>query len=270
MPTDNKYRLEKIGETKNLDEASGLLASGVYTTFRTYEHDKALRLEDHFDRLEKSAALQNKPLTVERFLLRKVLQDVIAHFPGDLRLRIHCAYEVDRYVIYFMGEPFAPIPDEIYFSGVSVRSLDLSRENPISKATSFIEKTRAIRAAKPAEIHEYIMVDNDRNLLEGLTCNIFLIRNGKVWTAEKGVLPGITRQVVMEVIAGSGIEIVYAGYPVGEISLAEEAFITSASRGVLPVTRFDDQPIGTGLPGQITTKIRSNYEKCLQSELRPV
>jgi branched-chain amino acid aminotransferase len=267
----NRYWLEKVNEAENLDEASGRLASGVYTTFRTYQHNKALRLEDHFDRLEKSAALQGKPIAFERYLLRKALRDVVNQFKdGDSRLRIHCAYEADHYEIYLMGEPFTPIPDETYKSGVSVKSLDIHRENPISKATSFIEQTQTIRMARPAEIHEYIMVDDSGRILEGLTSNIFIIRTDKIWTAEKGILPGITRQIVLEVIAGSGIEVIFEGYPLREIASADEAFLTSASRGVLPVSRFNDRSIGTGMPGNLTIKIKENYEKWLQSGLRSV
>lgn len=265
---NQNFELTYVGKSVNLDEASGKLAQGVFTTFRTYQHSKVLRFEDHVDRLESSSSLQGKSLSLDRILLRSAIKEVLDVFSGsDARIRIHCAFEKEIITVFLMGEAFLPYPDELYIKGVSVRSVNFQRDNPASKATSFITQTRELRAGKPREIHEYIMVDDAGQILEGLTCNIFILREGVVWTANEGVLPGITRQTVLDTVSFAGIEIHYGCYPINELNLADEVFITSASRGVMPVTEFDGTLIGSGKPGQITQKIKSLYEEKLQTEL---
>jgi branched-chain amino acid aminotransferase len=271
LSEETENQLIIIGEAASLDEASQGLANGVYTTFRTYQHDKVLRLEDHFERLEQSAKLQDHKLVLPRYALRCRLREIIEVFPQvDVRLRIHCAFIEGGYAIYLMAEKFLPISETFYQTGVSAKTILMQRDNPRSKATSFIEKTKDIRKTKPSGIHEYLLVDNNGNLLEGMTSNIFVLKDERVWTAIQGILPGITRQVVVEVIAASGIKMEYSGFPLDEINQAEEVFITSASRGVLPVSRIDGQLIGNGKPGELILKIKSDYEKWLQSELRSI
>jgi branched-chain amino acid aminotransferase len=271
LSEETTYHLERMEDTSSLDQASQSLAGGVYTTFRTYEHSKVLRLEDHFDRLEFSAKLQNRTLVLPRYILRSGLREIIEQYPkADVRLRIHCAFMTDNIKTYLMAEQFTPYADELYKYGASVLTLDIHRENPASKATSFIEQTKEIRNSKPAGINEYFLSGKDGDLLEGMTSNIFVVKDNIIWTAVQGILPGITRQVVLEVIAGTGVEINYTGYPIDEIYQADEVFITSASRGIMPVTQINSKLIGSGKPGDITLKLKTAFEKRLQSELRSV
>jgi branched-chain amino acid aminotransferase len=271
LPEKTTFHLDRMEDKSSLDQASQSLADGVYTTFRTYDHNKVLRLEDHFDRLEFSAKLQNRILVLPRYVLRSGLREIIELYPkSDLRLRIHCAFMTEDIQIYLMAEQFSPYADNLYKNGASVLTLAIHRENPGSKATSFIEQTKEIRNSKPAGINEYFLLDKDGNLLEGMTSNIFVIKDNIIWTAEQGVLPGITRQVVLEVIASTGIEINYTGYPIEDIYQADEVFITSASRGIMPVTQINSRPIGSRKPGDITLKLKTTFEKRLQSELRSV
>ncbi|NMB54422.1 MAG: hypothetical protein GYA15_06935 [Leptolinea sp.] len=267
-----RFKLVETGNSRTMDEGSQHLSGGVYTTLRTFEHERALRLEDHFDRLEHSAELQGKHVVIPRYSLRSGLCEVLDYFPeSDVRLRIHCAFvENGEIRVYILAEKFTPYPESLYENGVAVKSIDYQRENPIAKATNFIDQTSELRKTKPASIHEYILVAKDGTLLEGMTSNIFIVKEGKIWTAEKGVLPGITRQIVLEVIAAAGFETILSGYPRNEVNFAEEAFITSASRGVLPVTKFDNQNVGEGIPGMITRQIRSDYLLWLKKELRPI
>lgn len=266
---DVKYDLSYLGKSVNLDEASGKLQQGVYTTFRTYQHSKVLRFEEHINRLESSAALQGKQLSLNRLILKNAIKEVLQVFSGtDARIRIHCAYAAENFQHYLMGEAFLPYPEEMYKNGVSVKSMKLHRENPVSKATSFITQTKEIRSGKPREIHEYIMFDENNGILEGFTSNIFIVRDGIIWTAEEGVLPGITRKIMLDAVTYAGIAVKLQCYPIDEIPCAEEVFITSASRGVMPVTEFDGKMIGSGKPGNLTLRIRSLFEEKLAGELQ--
>jgi branched-subunit amino acid aminotransferase/4-amino-4-deoxychorismate lyase len=169
-----------------------------------------------------------------------------------------------------MAEPFIAYPEESYINGVSAMMLEMQRQNPASKATNFIELTGEIRKKKPAGINEYLMTGSDHTLLEGMSSNIFVIKDRTLWTAGEGILPGITRQIVLSVITRLNINITYSGYPADKLQDIDELFITSASRGVMPVTRIDDLPVGAGFPGPITILVRSEFDRQLQSELEPV
>ena len=195
---DPKTGLELIQEADNLDAASQILPTGVYTTFRTYHHDRVLRLQMHFDRLVTSAELQNVHFRLDQENIRKGLRKLTDNYPGDdVRLRIHWSIKQSEPCVYLMAEKFNPIPVEMYLNGVAAQTVHLSRENPLSKATSFINETRELRASKPADVHEYLLVGREEEILEGMTSNVFCIMNGTLFTASTGILLGITRQLVL-------------------------------------------------------------------------
>lgn len=270
-PSIDGFFLDAMDNAASLDQASQRLTGGVYTTLRTYDHKKALHLEDHFDRLEHSVKLQGRDLVLSRDPVRQAMREIIRQYPGsDVRMRIHCSLLPDEIHLYLMAEPFVPYAEEAYAAGVSAITLEMHRENPGSKATNFIDLTGDIRKNKPAGINEYLMISDGQTLLEGMSSNIFVIKDRTIWTAGEGILPGITRQIALNVIAVLGLPVVYNGYSVDRIRQIDEMFITSTSRGVMPVTHVDDLPVGNGLPGALTQLIRSEFEKKLQSELEPV
>lgn len=169
-----------------------------------------------------------------------------------------------------MAEPFIAYPEELYVKGAAAQTLQMQRDNPASKATNFIDLTGELRKSKPAGINEYLMIGKDGKILEGMSSNIFIVRDRSMWTAGEGILPGITRQIALKVITGLNIPIILEGYPADKLNEADEFFITSASRGVMPVTRIDELPVGTGVPGPLTGLIRSEFERFLQSEVEAV
>lgn len=264
-------QLEFVQESDTLDLASQELPTGVYTTFRTYHHDRALRLQMHFDRLVTSAELQDVHSRLDQENIRIGIREIGLSYPGDdIRLRIHWSIKQPVPVIYLMGEKFHPIPDEMYSTGVAAQTVHISRENPLSKATSFINETRELRASRPADVHEYLMVGREDEILEGMTSNVFCIMKGTLFTASTGVLLGITRQLVLEAIGHLSIPVVHQGFALKDLHNVDEIFITSASRGVLPVTLLDGKKVGTGKPGSLTRKISREFKKRLESELEPI
>lgn len=268
---NDTYSLDVLENASSLDDASQRLAGGVYTTLRTYQHNKALGLQDHFDRLEHSVKLLGRDLVIPGLVLRNALREIINQYPAsDVRLRIHCSLLPETHHLYLMAEPFTPYPEALYGNGVKAITLEMQRENPASKATNFIDLTGDYRKNKPAGVNEYLMIGSGQTVLEGMSSNIFIVVDKTVWTAEKGILPGITRQLVLKVISGLKLKITFDGFPANRLLSIDEMFITSASRGVMPVTIIDDVPVGNGLPGPITQLIRAEFEKQLQSELEPV
>ena len=98
-------------------------------------------------------------------------------------------------------------------------------------------------------------------ILEGMTSNFFYIQNGVLHTAQREILLGVTRRTVIHVARGRGIQIKYKPLKLDQLSAVEEAFITSSSRGVVPVVQIDDVAVGEGGVGATTKMLKSAYDE---------
>lgn len=264
----NRKGLDYISEVASMDSGSQGLTSGVYTTFRTYQQNKVLCLNEHYERLEKSAKLQGYIRELDRSFLTNSLKEITNTYQGkDIRLRIHWSLTEFENSVFLMSEEFSPYPLSLYKKGVAVVTIELSRSNPLSKATDFINSTSELRTETPSNIHEYLMVSQSGEILEGLTSNVFCLSNGRVHTADDGILHGITRNIVLEAINHFQIPLTTRGFNIGQASNVQEVFLTSVSRGIMPVTRLNGNKVGSGKPGSVTVKVSEEFLRIIQSEL---
>lgn len=268
----NHSDLERVdfpAEIQSLDQGTQLLPDGAYTTFRTYQGRTAvLRLGDHFDRLEQSAALVGRIEHLARNDIRLALRSALNHFASEeARVRIILDLLMQPGEIYLLIEPLRTPPADLYHDGVRVVTRYFQRENPLAKQTVFIHQADLVRHSLPTGVHEAVMVSESHEILEGLTSNFFGVCGGTLYTAAEGVLEGITRSLLLEVAAANGIPIQYNPILVNQITTLDEAFITSASRAVLPVVQIDDVMIGSGRPGQVTLELLAAYQARIGREL---
>jgi branched-chain amino acid aminotransferase len=260
------------GESSSLNQASEELPQGGYTTLRTYGKNKALHLEDHFARLEETARLSGVIIQMDWSRVRSGLRQALAAFPApEARVRLTVDQTVKPGTLYISIEPLSTPSTEAYALGVAVTTQSMRRLSPKAKLTGFISRANEIRRqSAPENIEEVLMVAKDGRILEGLTSNFFAFYQGEIWTAEEGVLPGITRSIVLEECQNEKLRIRLSGFPLEEIPALSEAFITSTSRAVLPVTRIDNFKIGSGLPGPITNRILERYQQRVSVEVQPI
>jgi branched-chain amino acid aminotransferase len=256
--------------TPSANAATRLLPEGAFTTLRTYNRRFGLRLEDHFRRLEESARLAGHELKVDRGRLRGLIRDtLLPAFACDLRLRIVLDLQEVPGCVYAVAEELVTPAEEDYRLGVAAVTRQMQRQNPLAKLTGFlVEAERTRQAAGP--IHEVLMVSAEGRLLEGLSSNFYAVCAGVVWTAEEGVLAGITRALILEETDRAGLPVRREGLPAVDLAKAEEAFISSTSRGVLPVTQIDGGAVGIGKPGALTRLISERFTRRLESELEPI
>jgi len=263
--------IERIGPgARSLAEASAALPPGVYTTLRTYGGRMVLRLEEHLARLESSAALLGHSLALDRARLRVALRAGLeaAGF-ADSRVRITVAFAsaFGPGEVFLSYEPLALPDPRLYEHGVRAACIPVARELPRAKSTAFIATATEYYARKPPEVYEYVMVSREGALLEGLTSNFFAVRGGVLRTAEEGVLAGVTRAIVLEVAAGHGLCVARTPVHRDELPALDEAFITSASRELVPVVAVDDVIIGSGRPGAVTQELLAGYRMQVEREL---
>jgi D-alanine transaminase len=124
------------------------------------------------------------------------------------------------------------------------------------KSISLLPNVLAKQAARERGGKEAWFVDRDGQVTEGASSNAWIVtKGGKVVTraADNGILRGITRSVLIDVIKAQGLEFEERPFTVAEAQAAREAFLTSASQIVMPVVRIDDRPVGNGAPGYVET-----------------
>lgn len=278
MTASDPARLEEVRlspEPVSLNAASRLLPGGVYTTFRTFDGHKMLPLEDHIHRLEESAALVNATLRLDIRQIHRALHQAVSGFPqaesefpqGEKRVRLTLDLEKVHGDLYITLEPLQVPSAQDYEQGVRAITCASHRDNPKAKQTSFISIAEDLRRILPPDVNEGLLVDANGRILEGLSSNFFAIQDGVIWTAEEGVLAGITRATLLKIAGRLGLPVRLEGLPHAALANLQEALITSASRLVLPVTRVDATVIGSGAPGPLTLRLMQAFAEEIQADL---
>lgn len=240
---------------------------GVYTITNTFHNTQVLKLGAHLDRLEDSAARAGIPLALDRPRLRQALRQMIESAGwGDVRFRITVGRQNPDTLILSI-EPFKPISRDLLENGTRcITAPNSARHNPEAKTTDWAIARKRLQDAMPPGIYDTFLLDGDGYLLEGLASNVYAIIGGTLHTADEGVLKGISRQIVLE-IAPAVLPVRLEKAHISQIPDMQEAFLSSSSRGIVPVVEIDGQSIGDGRVGPLTKALRSAYEAWMRDHL---
>jgi D-alanine transaminase len=149
--------------------------------------------------------------------------------------------------------------------GVAVVSVPDNRWERVDiKSVSLLPNVLAKQAAREQGAREAWFVDKQGRVTEGSSSNAWIVtRDGKVVTrhVDHAILRGVTRTVVLEMLAAQGLEIEERAFTLEEAYASREAFITSASQIALPVVRIDGRPVGNGAPGLVATALRRDFHR---------
>lgn len=155
-------------------------------------------------------------------------------------------------------EPGKDFPIEYYTGGVKVISVNKKREIPEAKTTNYQIAYSNYPDMKKNRIHELLYAPGGI-ILEGATSNVFTVIKNKLVTPKDQILSGLTRKTVIGLAKNNGISIIERLISKRELYKADEVFITSVNRGVMPISEIDGIKIGSGNPGKITQKIIDLY-----------
>jgi branched-chain amino acid aminotransferase len=260
------------GALKTLDDLSKALPGGVYTTLRTYHHYEVLQFEKHITRLEESARLINKPLSLNRVLMKQVIRGIIDDISfHEIRIRITVDLEEELGAVYISTEKLTTPSKEMYVKGVKAVTYPDHRNNPKAKLTRHLAVASKIRKHLETNgINEILFIDDSGLILEGLSSNFFAIRENTIFTRSEGVLLGTIRGAALDIIGELGWPVNFEGLSKFELASIEETFITSTSRGVLPIVEIDQQVIGAGTPGPLTKILMEKYEDWIEKNLEAI
>jgi D-alanine transaminase len=149
--------------------------------------------------------------------------------------------------------------------GIAVITVPENRWDRVDiKAVALLPNVLAKQAAKEQGAKEAWFIGKDGYVTEGSSSNAWIIsREGKVITrpAEHGILRGVTRTVLLNVLKAQGLELDERPFTVEEAYAAREAFVTSASQRVMPVVRIDGRPVGNGAPGLVAAALREDFHR---------
>ena len=256
------------------------LPLGVYSALRTFHHDRFLGLEAHFDRTDRSMELLGWRDRIDRPLLRRALHEVVTAYPHpDARVRFDLLAEpgssgaagskafraVPSRVLIALS-PFKPVPERFLTEGVRVEvARELHRDRPLIKTADFVVRRRPLPLERQ-DAYEHLLVDGSGRILECSSSNFHAIRGGVLFTAAGGALEGITQKFVLRVAGELGIEIRREHVREDEIARVDEAFLTSSTRGIVPVVDVAGTKIGSGRPGPATDRLRRAYDATAERE----
>jgi branched-chain amino acid aminotransferase len=128
------------------------------------------------------------------------------------------------------------------------------------------------RNSRPGDprFFDYLLLDDDGNaILEASTSNFYAISGGTLWTAADGILEGITRKIILHLAPQLNIPLRLEPIPLEALPRCDEAFISSSSRGLVPVVAIEDETIGSGQPGPVTRRLMEAYEAYVAQALKP-
>lgn len=244
-------------QAASLDGMTAQLPQGFYTTFSTLAHGtKVLGLKSHLQRLYGPANELGLHPPVEKEELRERIADLVKiNLSHESRVRIILTKAKGE---LFIGiQPFESLPESVYRNGVKVITTETARHDPRIKDTGFISSSAEQRKLLSKDVFE-ILLTKDGKILEGMTSNFYAIKGKTVVTAQRGILLGVTRKAVLRIARGQGMSIEYRSPKLNE--RFDEAFLTSSSRGVVPIISIDGKPIGQGSVGKWSKILSKAYQ----------
>jgi len=262
-------RLLPIEEMRLSPGQSGLLAGwGLFTTLRIVD-GVAFAFERHWHRLEKDAARTHCPLPFEQEAVRGNLGEVLrANAVKEGAARIFFIsnqasfwsseenFRATDLVIYSAGLPAYREPARL-----SLREHGRHAASPLAgvKVTSWLNNVWNLHEAKQGGWDEVVLLNERGEVAECTAANIFIVRGGRVLTPplDSGCLEGITRSVLLEIGAAGGVPVEERALHAGDLFAADEAFISSTNRTLLPVGEIAGHKIPTG--GPLTKKLEELF-----------
>jgi len=253
---------------------------GVFEGTRAYETNDGtaiFRLQDHTDRLFRSAHILNMKIPFDKDTLNQVQREAVAK--NNLKsayLRPMCFYgsegmgiRADSLKVHVMVAAWEwgkYLGEEGIEKGIRIRTSSYTRNHVNSvmckaKANgNYMNSILALQEAISCGYDEAMLLDHEGYVAEGSGENIFLVRNGKLITPDlTSALEGITRETIFQLAKECDLEVVEKRITRDEVYVADEAFFTGTAAEVTPIREVDDRTIGNGGRGPITERLQTMY-----------
>lgn len=250
-----------------------LFGDGVYEVIPVYGGN-LFRLEQHLQRLDHSLAGVRIGNPLSRTLWRDTLDELVErNGGGDQSIyfqvtrgaapkRDHAFPANVLPTVFMMSTPLAPLPADLAQNGIAAITLaDIRWQMCDIKAITLLPNVLLRQEALDKGAAEAILL-RDGLAVEGAASNLFIVKDGAIITPPKGpqLLPGITRDLILELAAAHQVSHREAVITEAELRAADEIWLTSSTREILPVTRLDGQAVSGGKPGPVWTRMIGLYQ----------
>lgn len=256
-----------------------LYGEGVYETLRTY-HRRPFLYDRHTRRLRRSARMIELPVPFTDEELAAQIRDTqaLAKIDGEAYIRVLLTRGVGELTydpratpnpsVVIIVKPQVDPPVEAYDKGVRVVIVDVVRNhpdtvNPMIKSNNLMNSALAAQEAIKQGAFEGVMRNYRGELTECTTANLFIVKHKAALTPplEAGLLPGITREFLFDIGRDMAVDVREQTLRDADLFDADEAFLTSTTREVVPITTVNDRAIGTGKPGPVTRKLLEEFRR---------
>jgi branched-chain amino acid aminotransferase len=262
-----------------------LYGDGVFEGLRSYG-GQVFRLDRHLERLWNSAKAILLEIPISRDEMARAVNEtlkanglddgyvrlIVTRGAGSLGLDPHRTADPQVIVI---TDYITVYPEELYRQGLEIITASTLRNHPAAlnpriKSLNYLNNILAKIEAMQAGCMEALMLNQKGEVAECTADNIFLVRGGVLSTppTDAGVLEGITRDAVIELARGAGLEVREAPITRHDVYIADECFLTGTAVEVIAVVKVDSRPIGSGTPGPITRDLKERFHKLTRSRGR--
>jgi branched-chain amino acid aminotransferase len=239
-------------------------------------------IEAHMDRLERSAQKMALTLPLKR---QEIIEQTLktAHALGVKKSYVRIMFTrgvgeitldpttLQQANFLVIAKELLPNPDHWYRDGVWMVVADTLRNHtraidPSVKSGNYLNNVMAMGEAKRAGAFDAIMLNHQGNVTEGTTSNIWIVEGDRFITAptEAGILDGITRQSLLKI---PGFKMFEENFSPERMKKADEVFLTSTTKEIVPIVKIDQCTIGNGQPGGYTKKLHQAYQELMKKHL---
>ncbi len=255
-----------------------LFGDGVYEVIPAFEN-KLLRIKGHLDRLQNSLdriSLAN-PHSEQQW--EKIFSNLLSKNQATDKVEDHAVYlQITRGVypkrdlaidldypatVFAMLLPVTPPDLERISAGISVITVDDFRWGACDiKSTSLVASVMLKQQAAAAEVDDAILIKNSM-ISEGTASNVFIVKNNILITPPTGhqLLPGITRDLVLEIAKKNDILVEVREIKEAELYTSDEIWMTSSTREIAPVILLNGKAVGVGSAGELWKRVVDLYQK---------
>lgn len=249
-----------------------LLGDGVYEVIPVYD-GRSFQLLGHLERLQASlnGVRMNNPMTNAgwRAMIEQLVerngggnQSLYLQVTRGVAPRDHVFPQGVTPTAFAMSNPLYPVEDKYKKHGIAAITLpDIRWQNCNIKAITLLPNSLLKQQALEAGAQEALLI-RDGYLTEGAASNAYVVIKGIIYTSPKDekVLPGITREVVIALAAKAGIPLLEQAVTLNELKHADEIWMSSSTKEVLPITLLDGDKVGNGVPGPVWQQIDAHYQ----------
>jgi len=254
-----------------------LYGDAVFESLRSYQ-GSLFALDEHLVRLKRSAERVAIALPVSLDTLRNEMHSALrAHGSPNSYLRLTLTRGTgrslgldpelaDQPLRVLLVTALTPPPSEIYEHGIAAITYRAERPSDAAgvadaKIGNYLLAVLAMRAARALGAREALIEDSQGQILEAAAANVFAVISGKLVTAPESaaILPGITRGHVLQLARATGLEVELRAIAKSELASADEVFVSSSLRELVPVVSIDGRAVGKGQPGPKSRELLRAY-----------